>query len=141
MIKILVLPFAEDEYPIRLADGTSGTEGRVEIFFNVQWGSVCGWDWTSFQAGVVCRQLGLSGQSIPVLGNYEGETGTFHMKDVNCNGHEARLTDCSFKGWGYGSLHCISVTVAGVICLTGNCKKKILCVFQSTYKGNLICIL
>ena len=110
---------AEYEYPIRLTDGHSSTEGRVEILFNGQWGLVCNTDWTSVQAGVVCRQLGFSGQSVPVHERYGRETPTVHLRNVDCKGDETRLTDCSFYGWVYHSSRCSGV-VLSVICLTGN---------------------
>jgi len=51
---------------IRLADGQSATEGRVELCINGVWGSVCDDNWDPSDARVVCRQLGLpySGNSI-----------------------------------------------------------------------------
>ena len=44
---------------IRLRGGRDSTEGRVEICFNNQWGTVCDDSWDAVDASVVCNQLGL----------------------------------------------------------------------------------
>ena len=48
------------EGDVRLAEGSTLLEGRVEICSNNVWGFVCssGWDWRD--ARVVCRELGYS---------------------------------------------------------------------------------
>ena len=51
------LAFCQDD-DIRLRDGRSSAEGRVEICFNNQWGTVCGGSWDAADAAVVCTQLG-----------------------------------------------------------------------------------
>ena len=43
---------------VRLVGGVSSYEGRVEICYNIQWGTVCDDYFANTAARVVCRQLG-----------------------------------------------------------------------------------
>ena len=43
---------------IRLRDGATTLEGRVEICYNNSWGTVCDDLWSQDDANVACRQLG-----------------------------------------------------------------------------------
>ena len=44
---------------MRLADGATEYEGRVELCFSAVWGTVCDDEWGVADALVVCKQLGL----------------------------------------------------------------------------------
>ena len=63
--------------PVRLAGGTSEMEGRVEVFVNGTWGTICDDFWDIRDARVVCRQLefedAISAPSSAHFGQGEGE--------------------------------------------------------------------
>ena len=49
------------EGSVRLMDGLSSYEGRVEVCSGGQWGTICGlYYWGYQEASVVCRQLGFT---------------------------------------------------------------------------------
>ena len=42
---------------VRLVNGTSELEGRVEVCFGNLWGTVCHHSWDNRDAGVICKQI------------------------------------------------------------------------------------
>uniref|UniRef100_A0A8C9W8G7 SRCR domain-containing protein n=1 Tax=Scleropages formosus TaxID=113540 RepID=A0A8C9W8G7_SCLFO len=105
-----------EDSDVRLVNGNSPCEGRVEILHEGQWGTVCGGGWDINDASVVCRQVFCGDAVAAPLNSYFGAgTGKIWIVGVNCGGSESTLKDCGHGGWGnvYGYEH---VYDAGVIC-------------------------
>ncbi|KFR05284.1 Neurotrypsin, partial [Nipponia nippon] len=101
--------------PIRLMDGENKKEGRVEIFINGQWGTICDDGWSDKDAAVVCRQLGYKGPARARTMAYFGEgKGPIHVDNVKCTGNERSLADCIKQD--IGMHNCRHSEDAGVIC-------------------------
>ncbi|XP_049341161.1 deleted in malignant brain tumors 1 protein-like isoform X13 [Astyanax mexicanus] len=94
---------------VRLVDGGHRCAGRVEVFYNRTWRSVCGKNWDVRDAAVVCRELGCWEA---VFKNVQFGPRSAWMDDVNCSGSESSVKHCRSAGW----VEQIRNRLAGVIC-------------------------
>ena len=96
MFKLYILDFE-----IRLVGG-SATEGRVEVYWNEVWGTVCNDGWDSIDAATVCQYLGITGSSEAVLDSsrFGQGAGDIWLDDVACDGDESSLLGCAHSDWG-----------------------------------------
>ena len=102
-------------FTVRLVDGPTNHEGRVEVYHNGVWGTVCddGWDWNNAQ--VVCSELDLGYAVSAIPGAFYGQgSGQIWLDDVNCVGTELTIVHCSHSGWG--SHNCSHGNDASVKC-------------------------
>uniref|UniRef100_A0A8C2HX76 SRCR domain-containing protein n=1 Tax=Cyprinus carpio TaxID=7962 RepID=A0A8C2HX76_CYPCA len=84
-----------DQLPLRLRGEKGRCSGRLEVYHNAVWGSVCDDQWDISDAQVVCRQLGC-GAALRADGNsvFGAGEGVVWMNRVECRGNEIHLWDC-----------------------------------------------
>ena len=102
---------------VELLDGGGyPNQGRVSLYYDGQWGTVCDDQWDINDAHVVCRMLGypkaLGFTSQSAFGG--AQDGPIWMDEVNCTGSEDTLAACPHYGWGNSD--CDHTEDAGVIC-------------------------
>ena len=92
-------------------------EGRVEVYYNGAWGTVCDIGWDLNDAQVVCRELGYGYATTFMHNAFYGEgSGQVLLRNVNCVGTEDTVTSCPRSSWGY----CYHYRDASVRCSLGN---------------------
>ncbi|NWY97854.1 NETR protein, partial [Loxia curvirostra] len=90
-------------------------EGRVEVYHDGKWGTICDDQWDDRDAEVVCRQLGLSGTPKALSWAHYGQgSGPILLDEVQCSGNELSLDQCKKSDWG--QQNCDHIEDAGVSC-------------------------
>ena len=86
---------------IRLVDGSGPHEGRVEVYYAEQWGTVCDDLFDINDANVVCRQLGYPRAIRHRSRAYFGQgSGSIWLDNVHCVGTETSIYNCRHNGFG-----------------------------------------
>ena len=100
---------------VRLVGGASDNEGRVEVYHNSTWGTVCDDGWDITDANVVCKQLNYRRAASALGEAYFGAgSGPIIYDNVACTGTETSLADCTHNGVGIHD--CSHSEDAGVQC-------------------------
>ena len=108
-------PLLFQDMSLRLVNGGDVCSGRLEVFHDGSWGTVCDDGWNMKDATVVCRQLGCGDAVSAKTDAFFGEgTGDILLDNVECRGDESSLEQCSHRG--LGTHDCYHKEDAGVIC-------------------------
>ena len=104
---------------IRLVDGPTENSGRVEIYREGEWGTICDDQWEEDEAIVACRQLGFFGLGRLAAVNEFGGVSTDSpiLYAVDCSGSQSSLEECEFGEWDTG--RCTHREDVSVVCQTG----------------------
>uniref|UniRef100_A0A8C3G6B5 Soluble scavenger receptor cysteine-rich domain-containing protein SSC5D n=1 Tax=Cyclopterus lumpus TaxID=8103 RepID=A0A8C3G6B5_CYCLU len=101
--------------PIRLMNGTGRCSGRLEIYHNGQWGTICDDRWGMQEGTVACQELNCgSALSVKYNAHFGRGHGQVWLDDVECTGHEKSLSDCPHRV--FGEHDCDHNEDASVVC-------------------------
>ena len=98
--------------------GSTQFGGRLEVYYNSEWGTVCNDSWGLSDATVACRQMGFVGVSdsdSSLFGSGESSQSIW-LADVACSGSESRLIDCSHNS---NTSDCRHSEDVGIVCSNG----------------------
>lgn len=100
---------------LRLVGGESVNEGRVEVYYNRQWGTVCDDGWHFRDADVICKALGYERASqIYTRAHFGQGSGPIWIDELECSSSATSILECRHRGWGVHN--CQHREDAGVQC-------------------------
>ncbi|XP_019892680.2 protein bark beetle isoform X1 [Musca domestica] len=112
--------------PVRLLGGAGPYEGRLQLYVNDRWGTVCDYGWTELNAALVCHHLGytlnpkdwrLLRSQMPAAGLTEDVI----VSNVQCTEHDRDITRCKAEYLWQGDFEnsCSHENDVGIRCYEG----------------------
>ena len=103
------------EVDVRLVGGSGPHEGRVEVYHNGSWGTVCDDDWDLQDAAVLCHQVGyFNATAAPGSAQFGPGSGPILLSELSCIGNETNIAICPHRSTG--AHNCTHSEDAGVVC-------------------------
>ncbi|XP_078350705.1 MAM and fibronectin type III domain-containing protein 1-like [Oculina patagonica] len=103
------------EGDVRLVDGGVNSQGRIEIYYNDTWWTLCQNHFNHDAFNTVCRMLSLPE---PEEQFHESQFGPGNQSilpmDFSCDGHESTLMECRHED--YYDHHCGDQNTVGIAC-------------------------
>lgn len=95
------LLLAEQNGELRLVGGAADNIGRVEVYYDNKWGTICDDSWHLRDGDVICKQLGYERAERVVYRATFGEgSGPIWLDQLDCRGDESSILECRHNGWG-----------------------------------------
>ncbi|XP_052083732.1 scavenger receptor cysteine-rich domain superfamily protein-like [Mytilus californianus] len=86
---------------LRLVGGDTPRDGRLEVYYNGQWGTVCDDEFDIIDARVACRQLRYSTDAAQIYKHGGASSNTkIWMDQLRCVPSHIRLENCGKSTWG-----------------------------------------
>lgn len=101
---------------IRLRDGRTMTEGRIEIFRSNQWNTICGLAANDDIGKFICKRLKYSYRRTVYNAFFGIENATTPILSANCSSNATNINDCMFQNAISVSSECTHNNDLGVIC-------------------------
>ena len=105
---------------LRLVDGTSHT-GRLEVYINEEWVTVCSTSWTYLNTETACRQLGFPAGQNMYLMNQTSYYRRVGVANIKCSGYETSLLKCPHDPFFQIDPSCDHQRDVFLRCLCGEC--------------------
>lgn len=123
------MPSLPDFLALRLVNGND-CAGRVEVFYNGTWGSICSNRMSQLTAVTMCKQLGCGdGGGIAMDFKYGRGSGPTWLDHIECTEQHSSLWQCQSDPWHPRS--CDNRAEETHITCTGN--QKCICIWPDMY--------
>ena len=99
---------------VRVVDGKSPFDGRVEVNYDGKWGTVCDDKFDIVDANVICRMLGSEKATDIYTSGGGDDSSPIWLDDIDCKGEEKTILECLHDG--FGNSNCRHMEDVGVIC-------------------------